>query len=142
MRSWFSTRTALEALGFGLVLSSGNSILDQSPRFATQSQAAFAILSAVNPISVQRNREHGGSIYRNPDGTFSASEIVVEGNMTHAGMAPVIDTARAEDPGRYGISDFGFTMAGDWILTIRGILPNGDTVSVQRTTNVVGRVGG
>ncbi len=70
------------------------------------------------------------------------AEIVVEGNMTHAGMVPVIDTAQAEDPGRYGISDFNFTMAGDWILTIRGVLPNGDTVSVQRNTNVVGRVGG
>ena len=39
--------------------------------------------------------------------------IVVEGNMSHAGMVPVVDTALAEEPGRYGISDFSFTMAGD-----------------------------
>ena len=70
------------------------------------------------------------------------AQFVVEGNMSHAGMVPVIDTAQAEDPGRYGISDFTFTMAGDWVLTIRGILPDGDTVQVERATNVVGRVGG
>ncbi|NNM06937.1 MAG: FixH family protein [Gemmatimonadetes bacterium] len=70
------------------------------------------------------------------------AEIVVEGNMSHAGMVPVIDTAQAEDPGRYGINDFTFTMAGDWVLTTRGVLPDGDSVIAETATNVVGRVGG
>lgn len=73
------THFGLGAVGFGTVVSSGNSTLDQSPRFATQPQAAYAILSAINPISVSRNREHGGSIFRNPDGTYSPSESVIEG---------------------------------------------------------------
>ena len=73
---------------------------------------------------------------------LEAAEIVVEGNMSHAGMAPVLDTALAEGPGRYGISDFSFTMAGDWILTLRASLPDGRWVQTQESTNVVGRIGG
>jgi hypothetical protein len=70
------------------------------------------------------------------------ARIVVEGNMSHAGMVPVLDTAVAEEPGRYGISDFTFTMAGDWVLSLEAILPDGRTVRTSRGTNVVGRVGG
>jgi len=70
------------------------------------------------------------------------AEIVVEGNMSHAGMVPVVDTAQAEGPGRYGISAFEFTMAGDWILTLRATLPDGRWTQSTKATNVVGRVGG
>jgi len=69
------------------------------------------------------------------------AEIVVEGNMSHAGMVPVVDTAQAEGPGRYGISDFRFTMAGDWVLTLRATLPDGRWVRAQESTNVVGNMG-
>ena len=70
------------------------------------------------------------------------AEIVVEGNMSHAGMVPIVDTADVEDPGRYGISDFGFSMAGDWVLTLEAKLPDGRMVRTRSSTNVVGRVGG
>jgi hypothetical protein len=68
--------------------------------------------------------------------------IEVEGNMSHAGMIPVVDTAQAEGSGRYGISDFGFTMAGDWVLDLRATLPDGRWVRTSKATNVVGRIGG
>jgi hypothetical protein len=68
--------------------------------------------------------------------------IVVEGNMSHAGMAPVVDTAQAEEPGRYGIGDFRFTMAGDWVLTLHATLPDGRWVGTQKGINVVGARGG
>ena len=70
------------------------------------------------------------------------AEIVVEGNMSHAGMVPVVDTAQAEGPGRYGISDFPFTMAGDWVLSLQATLPDGRWVRAQEPTNVVGSMGG
>jgi len=70
------------------------------------------------------------------------ARIVVEGNMSHAGMTPVVDTAQAEGSGQYGISDFGFTMAGDWILSLYATLPDGRWVRVQERTNVVGGMGG
>ncbi len=70
------------------------------------------------------------------------AQVVVEGNMSHAGMVPVFDTAVAEDPGRYGIPDFTFTMAGDWVLTVRATLPDGRRARIDRPTNVVGKIGG
>jgi hypothetical protein len=70
------------------------------------------------------------------------AEIVVEGNMSHAGMTPVLDTARAEEPGIYGIPDFEFTMAGDWVLELQATLPDGRWVRTAKPTNVVGRIGG
>ena len=70
------------------------------------------------------------------------ARIVVEGNMSHAGMTPVVDTAQAEGSGQYGISDFRFTMAGDWILSLHATLPDGRWVRVQERTNVVGGMGG
>lgn len=74
------------------------------------------------------------------DGTpVEGAEIVVEGNMSHAGMVPVVDTARAEDQGQYGISDFNFTMAGDWVLALEATLPDGRWVRTQKPTSVVGR---
>jgi hypothetical protein len=68
--------------------------------------------------------------------------IVVEGNMSHAGMVPVEDTALAEEPGRYGISDFSFTMAGDWVLDLQATLPDGRWVRTRKGINVVGGMGG
>ena len=68
--------------------------------------------------------------------------VVVEGNMSHAGMTPVLDTAEAEGPGAYGVPDFTFTMAGDWFLTVEATLPDGSQARTVRSTNVVGRIGG
>lgn len=82
------SRVGLGAVGIGLVVSSGDAVMDQAPRFATQPQAAFAIMSVVNPISVNRNLEHGGSIYRNPDRTYSPSQLVVEGTSHSIGFDP------------------------------------------------------
>lgn len=65
------------------------------------------------------------------------ASIAVEGNMSHAGMVPVLDTARMEAPGQYLVEDFGFTMAGDWILTLEATLPDGRIATHRLTTNVV-----
>jgi len=53
------------------------------------------------------------------------ARVAIEGNMSHAGMVPVLDSAREESPGRYGVEAFRFTMAGDWILEVRVELPDG-----------------
>ncbi len=82
------TRVGLGAVGAGLVVSSGDPVLDQAPRFLRQPMAAFAIMSVVNPLSVRRNLEYGGSIYRNPDGTFSPSRLVVEGTPLSVAFNP------------------------------------------------------
>jgi len=46
--------------------------------------------------------------------------VEVEGTMSHAGMQPVIVTARETDSGIYVTDGFRFTMAGDWIVLVRG----------------------
>jgi hypothetical protein len=46
--------------------------------------------------------------------------VEVEGTMSHAGMEPVITTAREEEDGLYVTQGFAFTMAGDWIVIVRG----------------------
>jgi len=68
--------------------------------------------------------------------------IEVEGSMSDSGVIPVVDTAEAEGSGHYGISDFRFTTAGDWILDLRATLPDGRWVRTMKATNVVGHIGG
>jgi hypothetical protein len=66
------------------------------------------------------------------------AEILVEGNMSHAGMVPVLGTAEEEREGHYAVPDFRFTMAGDWIITARATLPDGRWVQTMTSTQVVG----
>lgn len=73
---------------------------------------------------------------------LEGARVVVEGNMSHAGMVAVVDTAVAEGPGIYGISDFSFTMAGDWVLDVQATLPDGRWVRTRHPANVVGPMGG
>ena len=65
------------------------------------------------------------------------AEVQVEGNMTHAGMAPVFATAQDEGGGMYVVPGFRFTMAGDWILTVRVTLADGREGSYEHRTDVV-----
>ena len=52
----------------------------------------------------------------------------LEGNMTHAGMAPVFAEAREVEPGRYR-ANMELTMAGDWSLFVSMTLPDGTKVN-------------
>ncbi len=69
---------------------------------------------------------------------LEGASIRVEGTMSHAGMAPVLDTAVAEGPGRYAVPSFRFTMAGDWVLIVRASLPDGRWRELRRDTRVAG----
>jgi hypothetical protein len=64
------------ALAAAALSSSGSSDSDSTARFDSQDRAAFAALADINPTSVRDNREYGGSIYRNRDGSFSRSAHV------------------------------------------------------------------
>jgi hypothetical protein len=46
------------------------------------------------------------------------AQITVRGDMTHAGMAPVQQSAREIGGGKYVLDNFHFTMSGDWVLTV------------------------
>lgn len=54
--------------------------------------------------------------------------VSVRGDMSHAGMQPVLATAARETSGAYA-ADFEWTMAGDWIVTVTAVLPDGRTTA-------------
>jgi hypothetical protein len=68
----------------------------------------------------------------------STATVRVVGDMTHAGMVPVLDDALHVGDGVYRTSAFAFTMSGDWILTAEVTFPDGarrqgeGAVSVRR----------
>jgi hypothetical protein len=47
--------------------------------FATQDKAAKSVLKKINPTSIQENREYGGMIYQNKNGTFSHTKPIKGG---------------------------------------------------------------
>jgi hypothetical protein len=58
------------------------------------------------------------------------ARLVVEGHMTHPGMAPVIATATEREAGVYEVH-LEFTMRGEWILLVTGELPDGRKLRQQ-----------
>ncbi len=55
----------------------------------------------------------------------TGATLELEGNMNHAGMAPVFSSLTETAPGTYVSDGFELTMGGDWILTVRGTLADG-----------------
>lgn len=59
-----------------------------------------------------------------------ATDVRLRGDMSHAGMEPVLATASAAGDGRY-VADFEWTMAGDWFVTVEATLPDGRVKSAR-----------
>ena len=57
-------------------------------------------------------------------------QVRIHGDMSHAGMEPVIRDAVETGPGRYVAEDFEFTMGGDWIVSAQVTLPDGESTEV------------
>jgi hypothetical protein len=58
---------------------------------------------------------------------LTGAAVRVEGHMTHAGMRPVIARATETTPGAYAAA-IEFTMAGDWVLLVHVVRPDGGRV--------------
>jgi hypothetical protein len=56
--------------------------------------------------------------------------VSVEGDMSHAGMAPVFYQSKEVEPGRYR-SDIKFSMPGDWTILLHVTLADGTKVERQ-----------
>jgi hypothetical protein len=60
-----------------------------------------------------------------PDGqAVEGAQLSVRGDMTHAGMTPVLAEATELGDGRYQ-ADWEWTMAGDWVVTVEVELLDG-----------------
>jgi hypothetical protein len=60
-------------------------------------------------------------------GPMTGATVRIEGQMTHAGMAPLLADAVERAPGVYEAA-FAFTMQGDWVLLVSATLPDGARV--------------
>ena len=61
---------------------------------------------------------------------ITGAHILIEANMSHAGMSPRFAEAKEEQPGRYQ-AHVDFPMAGDWIILLHITLPGGTKVERQ-----------
>lgn len=61
---------------------------------------------------------------------LEGATVQVEGNMTHAGMEPLLTVAEPSAAGEYQAL-LDWTMGGEWFVRVRASLPDG--TSVERT---------
>lgn len=61
---------------------------------------------------------------------ITGAKVELEGNMTHAGMAPTLARPQEISPGRYE-APLDFSMAGDWFILVRATLPDGRRLERQ-----------
>jgi len=66
----------------------------------------------------------------------SGAQVEITGDMTHAGMVPVIVDAVESEAGLYLADDFAFTMAGDWIVTTEITLSDGEKLMDETKVTV------
>jgi hypothetical protein len=66
---------------------------------------------------------------------ISGATVEIEGNMSHAGMAPVFAQAIEKEPGQYE-APLEFTMGGDWFILAKVTLPDGR--HLERQINLPG----
>jgi hypothetical protein len=57
----------------------------------------------------------------------SGATLAIEGNMTHAGMEPLFVNVTETAPGDYR-APLEWNMGGEWLLTVRGTLPDGTAI--------------
>jgi len=67
---------------------------------------------------------------------ITGAKLQVRGEMSMAGMQPVLANLTDQGNGHYQVSGFPFAMAGDWILTVTGNLPDG--TAIKKTFTVSG----
>jgi len=60
----------------------------------------------------------------------TGARVTLEGNMSHAGMAPVFAKANETEPGRYH-APLEFSMGGDWIVLVHMTLSDGHKLEQQ-----------
>jgi hypothetical protein len=96
------------------------------------------IVLAVNPDPPGVGPTHLTLFVTGADGApIDGARLNIKGDMTHAGMQPVLAETEGGQEGRYEAA-FEWTMGGDWIVTVTAALPDGRTASRQFTYTVEG----
>ena len=61
---------------------------------------------------------------------ITGAQLDLRGDMTHAGMQPVLAEAEEVEPGVY-LATMEWSMAGDWVLIVDGTLADGTSFNRQ-----------
>ena|ERR1043165_6916645 len=83
----------------------------------------------VGPITVNFRLSNAGK-------PVTGAHVSLEGDMTHAGMAPVLGDAYEVAPGQYQ-GQLTLTMGGDWVVLMHITLPDGHNVEEQMNVSGV-----
>ncbi len=70
------------------------------------------------------------TITDNAGNPINDAEVSVKGDMSHAGMTPVLAETSSGSDGVYKMP-FEWTMGGDWIVNVEVVLADGRTASQQ-----------
>lgn len=126
--------------GSGVDAGATSSSNDASANGASVESSAANVVDSRVRLEVQGEPTVGPAtvvVYLLEDGDgVSGAQVEVTGDMTHAGMMPVITDAPEAEPGLYRTEDFRFTMGGDWILTAEITLPDGTAATTTTTLTV------
>lgn len=115
-------------LGLLLVLAVGATVPAGCARGGEGSTGGYVVDVAISPQPPRVGPATVTVTLAGPAGeAVSGARVELEGNMSHAGMVPVIAQAVESAAGQYE-STLEFTMAGDWIMIVRASLANGQLV--------------
>ena len=83
-------------------------------------------------------RESVAEIQLTEDGDrpLPGARLRLDAFMTHPGMAPVAAAVDEQGSGRYR-ARVTFTMAGDWVVRLQGLRPDGRSIDVQEDVRSV-----
>jgi hypothetical protein len=119
------------ALALALVACDPPSDGDADPRRPI-AVALLDVPARVGPAVVEVRPQLDGA-------SVAGAAVRVVGDMTHAGMVPVVADATDTGGGVYRTTDFLFDMAGDWVLSVDVTYPDGTVRSTSLAVSVAGR---
>ncbi len=129
--------TSLLIIGLALVLAAcrpGGDGAAGSNAGGQATASGLAITISVDGTTIgSADVEVGARVGSEP---VTGATVEVRGDMTHAGMAPVLAAAAEAGPGVYRADDFAFTMAGDWIVSATVTTADGRKASAETFVNV------
>jgi hypothetical protein len=111
----------LLATAVALLLGSG---CGRESRNAASSNAQIDLTAIPFPAAVGQSRLviHVTNLAGQP---VSDASLSIKGDMTHAGMVPVLTEVQGGDDDGYYNVPFEWTMAGDWVVTVEVTLNDG-----------------
>ena len=114
--------TLLMFSGMVLLMAACSRSAAKSPARVTDKQVS-PYPARVGPVTVSFRLNDAANL-------VTGAQVSLEGDMTHAGMAPVFADAHEVAPGQYR-GNLNLNMPGDWVLLLHITLPDGRKLEDQ-----------